>query len=155
MRQTLIMLLFLCSTNLFAQVDTVSLMTPELMINKILEVGENVTQQGNVVNFTFKGFPLVLVFDVNADRMRLVSPITDVKNVDDAMLLTVLEANFHSALDARYAVSNDIIWSAFIHPLGDLSPALLESAITQVTVAHATFGGDFTSGALIFPGSGE
>jgi hypothetical protein len=130
-------------------------MTPELMINKVLELGENVTQEGNVVNFTFKGIPLLLVFDVNADRMRLMSPITEVKNVDDAMLLTVLEANFHSTLDARYAVSNDIVWSAFIHPLSDLSPVLLESAITQVMFAHATFGGDFTSGALTFPSGGE
>ena len=155
MGQVFIALVLLFSANTFGHDKTVSAKTPELMVNKILELAENVTQEGNLVNFTFKGFPVVLVFDANADRMRLVSPITEVKNVDDAMLLMILEANFHSVLDARYAVSNDIIWSVFIHPLTDLSPALLESAISQVAVAHATFGGDFTSGALIFPSARE
>ena len=126
--------------------------TKQEMFDHINKVGENIAQEGNVIQFTFRGIPEIVVFDESADRMRIVSPITEVTNVDNGLLLNALEANYHSVLDARYAVSDDLVWSAFIHPLNDLSIDLLNSAINQVAIAHATFGQDFTSGALIFPG---
>lgn len=133
-----------------------SALTPDAMVNRILQVGENTVQSGNIVEFDFKGLKMMLVFDESADRMRLVSPIAEVKNIGDDLLFMALEANFHSALDARYAISNNVVWSVFIHPLDDLSADLFDSAISQVAIAHATFGSDFTSGALVFPsGSGE
>ncbi len=30
-------------------------------------------------------------------------------------------ANFHTALDARYAISDGVIYAAFIHPLSSLA----------------------------------
>ena len=126
-------------------------MTPEKMVEQVLALGEDVVQDTNMVNFRYRGIDMMLVFDTNADRMRLVSPIVPVNKVGNDVLVTALEANFHSVLDVRYAISNDLVWSAFIHPLSDLSDKLLVSAINQVAIAHATFGGDYTSGALIFP----
>lgn len=128
-----------------------SAVTKEALLQHVANVGENLRISGNSVNFTYRGVPETLVFDENADRMRIVSPIIEVNKVDDALLLQTMEANFHSVLDVRYAASNDIIWSAFIHPLSDLSVELLYSAISQVAIAHATFGQEFTSGAAIFP----
>lgn len=127
--------------------------TKDEMISHIETVGENIVIDGNAVNFTFRGIPEILVFDENSNRMRLISPIIKVNMVDDGTLLNALEANFHSVLDARYAVGNDIVWSAFIHPLDDLSLTLFDSAIQQVAIAHATFGQEFTSGALVYPGN--
>ena len=126
-------------------------LTPAQMISHILEVGEEVVQAGNVVEFSYKGLPLMLVFDENADRMRLVSPIASMEEVGDDLVMMAMEANFHSALDARYAISNDTMWSAYIHPLKDLTLAQFDSAITQVAIARATFGSEFTSGILVFP----
>jgi hypothetical protein len=125
--------------------------TKEALLQHVAHVGEDLRINGNSVNFTYRGVPEILVFDENADRMRIVSPIIEVQKVDDALLLQTLEANFHSVLDVRYAASNDMIWSAFIHPLSDLSVELLYSAISQVAIAHASFGQEFTSGAAIFP----
>lgn len=144
-----------CAFGLMLTSPAALAITPEAMINRILEVGQDVVQQGNIVNFRVQGIPLTLVFDENADRMRLVSPIVETKDVGDDVLVMAMEANFHSVLDARYAISNDIVWSAFMHPLADLSPALLDSAISQVAIAHASFGTEFTSGALFFPNRGE
>lgn len=45
------------------------------------------------------------------------------------------------------------MYSAFIHPLSPLSVGVLESAIKQVMLANKTFGTEFTSGALVFPGA--
>lgn len=129
--------------------------TKEEMLSLVESIGKEVSQSGNTISYTYRGIPETIVFDENANRMRIVSGITQVQNVDDAMLLNALEANYHSVLDARYAVSDDILWSVFIHPLSDLSLPLLTSAIQQVAIAHATFGNEFTSGTLIFPGSNQ
>lgn len=145
---------FLLLVSVFSSTPALAL-TPEQMMKHVLEVGEEVVQDQNVVEFNYRGLGLVLIYDLKADRMRLVSPIIEAKNVGNDVLMMALEANYHSALDARYAVSNNLVWSVFIHPLGDLSPALFESAISQVAIARATFGDQFTSGALIFPSGAQ
>ena len=80
-----------------------------------------------------------------------------VKDVEDDELLRLMQANFDSALDARYCIANGIIWSAFIHPLSILSDEELLSGLAQAITAAASFGSTYSSGALIFKGgdSGE
>ncbi|MEM7627062.1 MAG: type III secretion system chaperone [Planctomycetota bacterium] len=127
-------------------------MTPQRMVATVVEVGDNVQQEGNVVEFVFEGVPVLLVFDPHADRMRLVSPIAQVADLEEGVLVKAMQANFHSVLDARYAISNGIVWSVFIHPMSDLSDDLLRSAIRQVAVARVTFGKTYTSGEMVFGG---
>ncbi len=66
-----------------------------------------------------------------------------------------MEANFHSALDVKYAISNDIVWSIFVHPLAELSEDQVEDAINQIFFSVVTFGTTYTSTNLTFPGSSE
>ncbi len=127
-------------------------MTPDLMIQTINQVGDHIQVNGNMVQFVFYNVTIVLVFDANADRMRLIAPIIEVDKLEDNMLMQAMEANFHSALDARYAISNGMVWSAFVHPMSELSDAFFRIAINQVAVAHLTFGNQYTSGALVFGG---
>jgi len=124
--------------------------TPKQLHAIIDEVSDQADTNGNVIQFTYQGIGIMLVYDENADRMRLIAPISELTEVDDEMLLKAMQANFHSALDARYAVSQGAVWAAFIHPLADLSEQLFRSAIHQVAVARATFGDQYTSGELIF-----
>ena len=63
-----------------------------------------------------------------------------------------LVANFHTALDTRYAIADGVIYSAFIYPLGSLTEEDLRSAIKQVTKARNTFGTEYSSGGIYFPG---
>ena len=105
----------------------------------------------NVISYSIQGFNMTIVFDINADRMRIVCPIAEVKNITKEHISQAMEANYHTALDARYAISNDIIWSVFIHPLSDLSEGLFKSAIEQTFYTAATFGKEYSSGALSFP----
>ena len=65
------------------------------------------------------------------------------------------EANFHTALDARYAFNKGILYAAYIHPLSTLTKAQLESALEQTATLAATFGKEYSSGSLIFKGSGQ
>ena len=128
-------------------------MTPETLLKSVKSYAEEVEAKNNLISFKYHGVSLYCIWDKNADRMRLLSPIVEVKNVSQEVLLEALQANYHSALDARYAVGDDIIYSAFIHPLSPLTIEELQSAIRQVATAAVTFGDQYTSGELVFPGN--
>ena len=86
------------------------------------------------------------------DRMRFVIPILRVGQASRDFLLKCLSANFHSALDAKYAVDEGILWSTFIHPLSPLSEEQVEDAINQVITLAQTTGSEFRSSNLSFVG---
>ena len=89
------------------------------------------------------------------NRMRIISPIDKVENVSKEIMMECMEANFHSALDVKYAVSDEIVWSVFIHPLKQLEKSQVIDAISQVYSASRTFGSTYSSGALSFPSSNK
>ena len=127
-------------------------MTPSRMCRIIGDHCKVLKRDGNVLEFEFQGVCLILVYDENADRMRVISPICDQGECGPGAVEKAMEANFHTALDARYALSKGVVWSAFIHPLSSLDEDLLVSAIQQVAVAKATFGDEYTSGKWAFGG---
>ena len=129
-------------------------MTQQRLHNVIVAVGDDVFVADNVVQFTYDGMALLCISDVAADRMRIISPIAELGDVESEQLLLALAANFHTALDARYALSDGVIYAAYIHPLSPLSNDELVSAIRQVATASQTFGTEYTSGALSFGGTG-
>lgn len=103
----------------------------------------------------FKYFQLwvIVVTDETHNRMRIITPIVKVEKLDSTLIYNALEANFHSVLDAKYAISDEILWSVFIHPLKELSEEQVINAIKQVYTASVTFGTSFSSGDLAFPAS--
>ena len=102
---------------------------------------------------TYRELPMMIITDETNDRMRIIAPIVDIDKLDREVLLDCLVANYHTALDVKYAVSNDIMWSVFIHPLCPLTEGELKSAIEQVYLAVTTFGGSYTSTQLLFGGN--
>lgn len=151
MRKYLLVFFFLSlanPTNLMAQE-----MTAEKLQELIAEVSDTMAVNGNSVQFLYKERPLICVYDENANRMRIITPIVETKEVEEEQLLNMLVANFHSALDVKYALSDEIIWSVFIHPLAELSNIQLLDAIDQVYSAAATFGTTYSSTDLVFPGN--
>jgi hypothetical protein len=127
-------------------------MTQQHLHDLILEVGSDVLISGNIVQFSFGGADLLCISDIAADRMRIISPIVELTTVDREQLLLALMANFHSALDARYAISDGVVYSAYIHPLSPLSDEEVIAAISQVASARNTFGEEYSSGELYFGG---
>ncbi|MEL6701192.1 MAG: hypothetical protein AAFO58_05870, partial [Pseudomonadota bacterium] len=94
---------------------------------------------------TLADVPIMVVADPVADRMRAMIPIRSVAGMSGAELGRVLQANFDTALDARYAVANGRLWAVFIHPLSPLEQDQLISGIGQ-TVNIALSYGDTYSG---------
>ena len=125
-------------------------MTPERMGSIIYEVGTDVEVGPNFWQFQVEGIFLMCIYDTTYDRMRIISPIIETDKMTIAQQYSMLQANFHSALDARYAISEGVVYSAFVHPLSSLRATDFESAILQVAVLGATFGTEYTSGALSY-----
>lgn len=114
---------------------------------------DTLEQNGNSIRFAFKERLLICVYDENANRMRIISPIVARKDIGEGELLNAMVANFHSALDVKYALSDEIIWAVFIHPLKELSDHQVLDAIEQVYNASTTFGTTYSSTDLVFPGN--
>ena len=98
---------------------------------------------------------MICLTDETNNRMRIIAPIAEMKDITEEEISAAMEANFHSALDVRYAISDQIMWSAFIHPLRELSKNQVIDAISQVYSSTLTFGTAYTSTDLVFPNSNE
>lgn len=116
------------------------------------KVSEDVTGRSGFWQFKLEGYSVLVITDENADRMRIISPITRAGALSETELMRITQANFDSALDARYAVARDTLWSAFLHPLTSLTDTELLSGLGQVVHLVATYGKSYSSGALVFGG---
>ena len=128
-------------------------MTITKLSDIITKLSDTVQQQNGTYKFLYKEALLLCMTDKKANRMRIISPIIEVVKLDDEELKNTLTANFHTALDVKYAISDNILWSVFIHPLKQLSEQQVEDAIQQVFRASATFGTTYSSTNLVFPSS--
>ena len=123
-------------------------------IDKILKTQVDSIQGSNGFwQFMYKDRFMLLLTDENNNRMRIVSPVVEVKELTQELMLASLAANFHTALDVKYALSEEVLWSVFIHPLKELSDEQLTDALSQVYSAAENFGTTFSSTDLVFPGS--
>lgn len=137
--------------------STTSIQAQEMTSDKLQElialVSDTSMVNGNSIQFLYREMPLICVYDTQANRMRIITPIIETSELEEEQLLNMLVANFHSALDVKYALSDEIIWSVFIHPLNELSDYQVLDAIDQVYSAALTFGTTYSSTSLVFPGN--
>ena len=113
------------------------------------------TRQGNQWQLNFAGRELLVLADPESDRMRVLAPIGDAQSVSPEQILRMMVANFHTALDARYAfISDGTVVAVYLHPLSSLQERDLRSALRQVAELADTFGTTYSSGEMIFgPGT--
>lgn len=127
-------------------------MTGERLQEIALQIDENAVIQGNLIQFTMAETQVAVVFDPNAQRMRTMVPVASVDVLNERLMQRMLQANYDSVLDARYAISNGLVWAVFIHPLDTLTETDFTSGLLQCIIAAQTFGKEFTSGAMVFGG---
>lgn len=119
----------------------------------LTQVSDSIQGNDGRWQFKVKDVLFMCITDAKHNRMRIISPITEVERLDEKLKSAALVANFHSALDVKYAIAEDVLWSVFIHPLKELSEAQVKDAVSQVYSANVTFGTTFSSTTLVFPGS--
>ena len=101
---------------------------------------------------TIEDIPIIIVSDPAADRMRAMVPIRSAEGLEPDELMRLMQANFDTALDARYAVANGRLWGTFIHPLSPLEREQFISALIQTVNLARTYGTLYSGGAQTFGG---
>ena len=118
----------------------------------IQEIGDKVEGDSGIWQMIYGDKILFIITDEAHNRMRIFSPITEQNELKKGQLEAMLEANFHSALDVKYALYNGFVVSLFTHPQKELTKEQFKDAIKQVAVAAGTFGTTYSSTDLIFGG---
>ena len=127
-------------------------MTLERMEQIIQRIEPKAVRIKNNWQFNIEGYQVTILTDQRADRMRIIVPVESVDNIKAERLYRLMQANFDSALDARYSIAQDILWSAYIHPLAALDDEQFISGLGQVINLADSYGSSYSSGALIFQG---
>ncbi|MEJ6393640.1 hypothetical protein V8J82_10260 [Gymnodinialimonas sp. 2305UL16-5] len=127
-------------------------MTVTRLASIVTALDPDATIEPRGMSFTVASVPVTIVMDPIADRMRILVPISSSEALGEAELLRLMQANFDTALDARYAVANGRLWSTYIHPLSPLQTEQVISGIAQTVTLAQTYGDSFTSGAIMFGG---
>lgn len=129
-------------------------MTAERLAELIIRVDEEAVLEGATWFFHIEGLETAVVYDVGADRMRIIMPIGPADKLDEENLLRMMQANFDSALDARYAVAQGTLWGVFIHPLGSLTSEEFLVGLGQTANVVMSYGSSYSSGLFIY-GNGD
>ncbi|MEM6577256.1 MAG: hypothetical protein AAF678_02075, partial [Pseudomonadota bacterium] len=79
-------------------------------------------------------------------------PVRDTDDLSAEELTRMMQANFDTALDARYAIARDTVWATFIHPLRPLEKDQLISGLGQVVNLAQSYGTLYSGGAMSFGG---
>ncbi len=127
-------------------------MTAEYLAELILRVDEEAKLDGASWQFKVADIDTMVVFDIAADRMRIIIPIKRADELEPEDLLRIMQANFDSALDARYAIGQGLLWGTFIHPLGSLTAEEFLVGLGQTVNVVVSFGTSFSSGMFIYGG---
>lgn len=127
-------------------------MNQDLLEKTVKSVADKSNGEKGIVRFTYNKVKLLLISDVKHDRMRIIAAVKKFENLTKKQINSIMESNFHKSLDARYAVSNGILYSAYIHPLSSLNKKQIKSAMLQVSNLAKSFGSEYSSGMLSFGG---
>jgi len=96
---------------------------------------------------------IICLTDETHNRMRFIAPIRETADMVAAEMTRCLEANFYTALDIKYSIADGVLWSAFMHPLAELTESQARDALEQVYHGVLTYGSSYNSSNLSFPTS--
>jgi hypothetical protein len=127
-------------------------MNQGLMQEIVKAMAEESNGEGGFLEFLYQGSVMYLISDARADRMRIISPIAEYADLPKEYIDNAMVSNFHSALDARYAVSDGVLYSVYVHPMSKLDKEQLQLAVYQVFSLKMTFGTEYSSGLMNYGG---
>ena len=122
------------------------------LISALDGVDGEIESQDGAWRFVYRGYQVFIFTDTSADRMRIMVPVAGTDTLRKDLMFRLLQANFDTAMDARYAIAQETLWSLFLHELSPLTDDLFHSGFLQTVTLAATFGTDYSSGAWRFGG---
>jgi hypothetical protein len=135
------------------QVTAASLEPPmslERMAEILLALDPDTQADDSRFLLTIEDIQVLVITDVENDRMRVMTPIRAHEEISSGEMTRMMQANFDSALDARYAIAQGMLWSVFIHPFSPLQKNQFISGVGQVVNLSLTYGSLYSSGDLSF-----
>jgi hypothetical protein len=157
--RTIALLVMLCSSfSVIAQQNNSPAAAPAApmsveRIDEILHALDPDTQSdGSRFLLTVEEVQVFVITDAVNDRMRVMTPIRPYEEISSSEMTRMMQANFDSALDARYAIARGMLWSVYIHPLSPLQKNQLISGLGQVVNLALTYGTVYSGGGLNFQG---
>ncbi|PTX57258.1 hypothetical protein C8N43_1924 [Litoreibacter ponti] len=145
----------LCAAPVFAQ-EAGPASEPPMTLERLSEIITTLDPDAQSAQTSFQmtiaDIPVIIITDPRADRMRAMVPIRSAEAMTEEELLRVMQANFDTALDARYAIARGQLWATFIHPLSPLERDQLISGLGQAVNLAQTYGSLYTGGAMQFGG---
>lgn len=127
-------------------------MTLSRMAEIVFALDDAAQSRGNAFEMVIGDVTVLIITDPEADRMRAMVPIRPAAGLTPEELSRMMQANFDSALDARYAVANDMVWAVFIHPLSPMTSEQFISGLGQTVNVAKTYGSLYTGGEMQFGG---
>lgn len=121
-------------------------------IIKRLDPKAQASANASAWQFHVETVPVVVVTDAGNNRMRIMIALKKADALSPAELLRLSQANFDTALDARYAIAQGLLWATFIHPLSELHEKQFIAGIGQTVNAAKSYGTTYSSGLLSFGG---
>lgn len=125
-------------------------MTNAKLEDLIGQISQQVVGQSGHWKLTIGERDIWVITDVGHNRMRIMSPVVAQDKLDAAEMARLLEANFGTALDAKYALRDQTLWSVFTHPLGELTEEQFLDCAAQVANLADNYGSSYASSNLIF-----
>ena len=125
-------------------------MTVEKMDSIFRAEAEEIDGEGGIWQMFYGNRIVFVLTDEVHNRMRIFTPIGSEDDLEANQQRSMLEANFHSALDAKYSLYNGFIVSVYTHPLKELTTEQLKDALGQVVILANNFGTSYSSTGLIF-----
>ena len=131
---------------------TVVPMTNDRLDGLIRQTSKTVKGEAGYWQIKIGGRDVLVITDARHNRMRIMSPVAAQDQLNKDELIRLLEANFGSALDSKYALRDQTLWSVFTHPLAELSDEQFLDCMAQVANLADNFGRSYASSNLIFGG---
>ncbi len=127
-------------------------MTLPRMAELVLALDPDAQISGPGFSLVIDDIPVLIVTDVRANRMRAMVPIRSAHTMTPEQMQRVMQANFDSALDARYAVAQGQFWGVYLHPFKELERDQFISGVAQTVNVAKSYGSLYSSGAGQFGG---
>ena len=151
MIRSLALVVFLLPLSVQAQ-EAEPHMTLPRMAEIVLALDPDAQISGPGFSLVIDDIPVLIVTDLGANRMRAMVPIRSADTMTPEEMQRVMQANFDSALDARYAVAQGQLWGVYLHPFKELERDQFISGVAQTVNVAKTYGSLYSSGAGQFGG---
>ncbi len=149
------MFLVICSVFCFSDVLAQDKMSNKKIEKALKKVSQELEGESGNWQILYNDFPLFVLTDESSNRMRIFTPIIEEMELKVGQMKRMLEANFHSALDAKYSLYEGFVIGIYTHPLEELGENQMVDALKQVVNLSKNFGTSYTSTDMMFGHSAQ